>query len=241
MYIKFNSRVRYDSPYSELDDEWHAIEAYMQKLEAPAGARNGYFTSEDFWWYETNGQMLQTAYASSGIALAAAATAILLSSRSIVLTLFSTLTVGYVLTSVTAMLVAMGWTLGFLEAILFAILIGISCDFVIHFSHAYAYMAEECDRTTRTKYALLSMGPSILAAALTTFLAAALMLFTVITFFEKFAVVLFLTVLQATIGSFVVFLSMTDTVGPSNPTFLYDKLTAKLSTWRRGSGEETVS
>lgn len=85
--------------------------------------------------------MLKTAYASSGIALAAAGLAILVSSRSIVLTVFSTLTVGYVLTSVTATLVAMGWTLGFLESILFAILIGISCDFVIHFSHAYAHAA----------------------------------------------------------------------------------------------------
>lgn len=86
------------------------------------------------WWYDTNGPMLATAYASSGIAMGAAAAAILVSSRSIVLTLFSTLTVGYVLTSVTARLVAMGWTLGFLDAILFAILIGISCDFVIHFT-----------------------------------------------------------------------------------------------------------
>lgn len=48
--------------------------------------------------------MLKTAYASSGIALAAAGLAILVSSRSIVLTVFSTLTVGYVLTSVTATL-----------------------------------------------------------------------------------------------------------------------------------------
>jgi predicted RND superfamily exporter protein len=198
------------------------------------------FTSEDFWFYDTNGQMLRTAYASSGIAMAAAAAAILLSSRSIVLTLYSTLTVGYVLTSVTATLVAMGWTLGFLEAILFAILIGISCDFVIHFSHAYARAAGNVDRSERTLHALLSMGPSILAAAVTTFLAATLMLFTVIIFFQKFAVVLFLTVLQATIGSFVVFLTITDTVGPSHPTLLFDKITDKFKAWRESrSGDES--
>jgi 5-methyltetrahydrofolate--homocysteine methyltransferase len=173
--------------------------------------------------------------------MAAAAAAILLSSRSIVLTVYSTLTVGYVLTSVTATLVAMGWTLGFLEAILFAILIGISCDFVIHFSHAYAHAATgDCDRSERTLHALLSMGPSILAAAVTTFLAATLMLFTVIIFFQKFAVVLFLTVLQATIGSFVVFLTITDTVGPSHPTLLFDKITDKFKAWRESrSGDES--
>ena len=52
MYIKFNSRVRYDSPYEDLDDEWHLIEDYMQSLSRPPTARNGYFTSEDFWWYD---------------------------------------------------------------------------------------------------------------------------------------------------------------------------------------------
>eukprot|EP00977_Amphora_coffeiformis_P011860 scaffold2907_cov161-Amphora_coffeaeformis.AAC.6 len=237
MYIKFNSRVRYDSPFKDMDDEWHIIEDYMDSLEAPPSASNAYFTSEDYWWFDTMGQMLKTAYASSGIAMAAAAAAILLSSRSIVLTLFSTLSVGYVLTSVMATLVAMGWTLGFLEAILFAILIGISCDFVIHFSHAYARVSGDCDCAVRTKYALLSMGPSILAAAVTTFLAATLMLFTVIIFFQKFAVVLFMTVLQATIGSFVVFLTMTDAVGPSHPTYLYDKMITKFSAWRRGSSD----
>lgn len=179
--------------------------------------------------------MLTTAYASSGIAMGAAGAAILFSSRSIILTLFSTLTVGYVLTSVTATLVAMGWTLGFLEAILFAILIGISCDFVIHFSHAYAHAKGDVDRHTRTQFALLSMGPSILAAAITTFFAATCMMFTVITFFEKFGVVLFLTILQAVVGSFVVFLTITDAVGPTHPTYLYEQMVAKWKEWRNQS------
>jgi hypothetical protein len=51
LYIKFNSRVRYDSPFADLDDEWNAIENYMKSLKTPPGARRGYFTSEDFWWY----------------------------------------------------------------------------------------------------------------------------------------------------------------------------------------------
>jgi 5-methyltetrahydrofolate--homocysteine methyltransferase len=177
--------------------------------------------------------MLSTAYTSSAIAMGAAGAAILFSSRSIILTLFSTLAVGYVLTSVTATLVALGWTLGFLEAILFAILIGISCDFIIHFSHAYAHAEGKVDRHTRTKFALLSMGPSILAAALTTFFAATCMMFTVITFFTKFGVVLFLTILQAVVGSFAVFLTITDTLGPSHPTFLYETMVAKWTKWRR--------
>ena len=50
------------------------------------------------------------------------------------------------------------------------------------------------------------------------------MIFTVITFFQKFALVLFMTIIQATVGSFVVFLTLTDCVGPSHPTYLCDRL-----------------
>ena len=114
MYIPFTSRVRYDSPFDDLDDEWKLIERWMQEdaLEAPPSANRHYFSSEDFWWYDTNQSMLNTAIQSAAIAMAAAAGIILFSSRSVVLTIFATLTVGYVLASVTATLVAFGWELG---------------------------------------------------------------------------------------------------------------------------------
>jgi len=71
------------------------------------------------------------------------------------------------------------------------------------------------------------MGPSILAAAFTTFSAALIMLFTVITFFQKFAIVLFLTVIQSLAGSFIVFLTLTICLGPSDPTYLVDRMMQK--------------
>lgn len=68
-------------------------------------------------------RMLDTAFTSAAIAIGAGAAIILLSSRSITLTIFSAATIGFVLTSVTACLVSLGWSLGFLESICFAILI----------------------------------------------------------------------------------------------------------------------
>jgi hypothetical protein len=54
------------------------------------------------------------------------------------------------------------------------------------------------------------------------------MFFAVITFFTKFATILFFTILQGTIGSFVVFLGLTDCFGPSRPTATVDWVTSKL-------------
>lgn len=59
------------------------------------------------------------------------------------------------------------------------------------------------------------------------------MLFSVIHFFHLFATVLFATIVQATVASFVVFLVLTDCAGPSNPTYLVDLVTAKISVYRK--------
>jgi hypothetical protein len=195
IFFPFNSRVRYDNQYDELDDEWKLIEKWMdqENMQAPSGVSRAFFSSEDFWWYDTNGQMLLTAFSSAGIALAAAAAVLLLSSRSFILTIFSTLTIGYVLVSVTAMLIGIGWTLGFLELICFAVLIGVSAGFVIHFSHAYGALPGDVSREERTKHASIKMGPPILAPAFTTIASAIIMLFTEISFFQKFALILCFT------------------------------------------------
>lgn len=181
IWFQFASRVRWDSPYDDLDEEWHRIEKWFNKKKegAPVGVNNAFFSSLDFWWYDTNGQMLSAAYSSAAIALGAAAAVILLSSRSFTLTIFAVITIGYVLTAVTATLVGFGWTLGFLESICFAILIGVSVDFVIHFTHSYSHFKGTHSRSERTKHALIQMGPSILAAAFTTIAGALIMLFTV--------------------------------------------------------------
>lgn len=224
MFFYFVGTVRFDSPFNELRDEYNAIDTYLtEESESYPSANNVYAASIDFWWFDTNGSMLRSAYQSAGIAVAFSGLVVLLSSRSFILTIFALVTISYVLLSTTAMLVASGWTLGFLESICFAILIGISCDFVLHFCHAYAHLPGSVSREVRTKFALIRMGPSILAAAFTTIASAAIMLFTVVSFFQQFATILFFTIIQATVGSFVVFTAFADCIGPSHPTALFDK------------------
>lgn len=229
---KFQSRVRYNDPYETLDAEWRSIEAWMTTTTTTSNSTTTrpFFSSFAFLWYDINGRMLSTAFGAAGVALGAAAIVVLVDSRSLVLTAFAAVTITYVLVSVTAALVAVGWSLGFLESICFAILIGVSVDFVIHFCHAYSSADDVNERGRsvvftvargeRTKRALIRMGPSVLAAAATTMAAAVAMLFCAITFFQKFALVLFMTVVQASIGSFVIFLTLTDCFGPSDPTLL---------------------
>jgi hypothetical protein len=278
MYVPFLSRHQFDVPYDILKDEWHRIEDFIiqKRSQAPLGVHQFFWSSFTYWWYDTNGHMLQTAYSSVGIALLAAAAIILMSSRSFRLTLFSTITIAYVLLSVTATLVALGWHLGFLEgmydrlqpfvnstcrslplqsskilsepifllsslsAICFAILVGVSVDFVIHFSHAYATQPGHVDRGLRARHALVQMGPSILAAAFTTIFSAVVMLFCVITFFQKFSLVLCFGIIQSTVGAFVFFITLVDCIGPCEPTQLVDNLLAQCP-WVKANAKQLVS
>lgn len=61
MYLPFNSRVRYDSPNKDLDTEWNLIENWIKQdqKDAPKEVSKGYFSSMDFWWYDTNMAMLR--------------------------------------------------------------------------------------------------------------------------------------------------------------------------------------
>jgi hypothetical protein len=99
---------------------------------------------------------------------------------------------------------------------------------VIHFGHAYIHLKGDVSRSVRTKHAVIHMGPSILAAAVTTSSAAIAMLFCQATSFTKFALILLMTILHSAIGSFVVYLVCTVTFGPSEPTRLLDSMVIKI-------------
>ncbi len=117
--------------------------------------------------------------------------------------------------------------IGFLESVCFAILIGISCDFVIHFGHAYSHLPGIRSREERTKHSLIHMGPSVLASAATSICGALLMFFCHLRFFTQFAEMLVLTMIHAIIGSFVVYTVFTDMIGPSQPSKSLDVLFSK--------------
>jgi len=227
MTIDALATVGSKSPTTEIKDEWNKFEDFFveESNNAPEGVNKAFHVSAIWWWFDMNFQMLSTAFGSAGVAVGFSAVVVFLSSRSFSLTLFSAGCIVYVLTAATASLVSLGWELGFLESVCFAILIGISCDFVIHFGHAYNHLKGNVPRETRTEYAVVHMGPSILAAAVTTFAAATVMLFCQVVFFTKFAMILLMTILHATIGSFVVYLVLSDLFGPAEPTRIVDKVT----------------
>lgn len=114
--FRFLTKVSWLSSFDDLAANWTALNDFVeQEIEGSAPPSVGstfYFTSFDFWWHDTNAQLLTTAYIASAIAVATSALVILLSSRSFILTIFSAVSIAFVLTTVISCLVFLGWTLG---------------------------------------------------------------------------------------------------------------------------------
>ena len=104
-----------------------------------------------------------------GIAIAVAFLVILATSLNIILSLFSVVTILFIISVTVAILVADGWTLNIVESTVFSVAAGLSADFTLHYSIAYRSSVFKDDRKKRTKDALSRMGPPIFMGALTTF------------------------------------------------------------------------
>lgn len=108
------TQTSFISPLEEQDNELKDIEAWREEVReaAPGETRNFFFSSFGFHVTDSLKNMVSSARGAIGIATACASLMILLTTRSIMVTMLSAMSVGYVFVSTTACLVGLGWTLG---------------------------------------------------------------------------------------------------------------------------------
>ncbi|CAE8643010.1 unnamed protein product, partial [Polarella glacialis] len=113
---------------------------------------------------------------------------------------------------------AMDWDLGVGEAIAGVIVIGYSVDYVVHLAHMYCEAKEHGHKTrdARARFAILNIGSTVFAGALTTASAGAVMFFCFFYFFFKMALLICITIFYAFLFSLGFFMAIMFTVGPEN-------------------------
>jgi len=113
-----------------------------------------------------------------------------------------------------AIMVCWGWELGIIESIAIITVVGVSVDYSVHLIHAYGESKAETS-TERVKYALGTMGISLIGGVATTFGAALFLWFAQIQFFTKFGQFLGITVFVSLFVSFTFLMPLAMLVGPS--------------------------
>ena len=147
---------------------------------------------------------------------------ILLFTGNVVLMLFTTLCILSVVLCLLGLFVVWGWPLGAMEAISVPLVVGLAVDYCLHLSHAYNTASEPSSgkrltsRRDRARQALLEVGPSITAAALTTVACMLVLLACRIVVFVQFGIILAVTLALGITFTLTTFLAALLIVGPND-------------------------
>lgn len=97
--LAFFNDISWDAPFTEMSKFWKRFEVFMQdeRAAAPPTANKMFQTAGAYWWYDTNASLLQTAISACIIAVVFSTIIVFISSRSLALTVFATLSITYVL------------------------------------------------------------------------------------------------------------------------------------------------
>jgi protein dispatched 1 len=181
-------------------DVWSAFVDDLN-ARAPRGVGNAKQTAYYTWtWMKTQEALVENTFQGLIICFCMAFVVLLLSTMDLRAGMIATVTIAGVVTTVMGVGVRgiMGWDLGIGESIAAVILIGLSVDYCVHLANAYCEAPASCDtRELRVQHALMTMGISITASAVTTIVSGSVLWLCILTFFSKFAFLITATIVSS--------------------------------------------
>lgn len=214
LVVQFSSNLTYTYDYKTVDNFYRKVNNWVnsQMLDAPPEMSNGWFIS-DFSFFSIQKSLAEGLPVSFGISILVATIVTFLTSLNVLITIYATLTVTFIMMVTTASLVLLGWELNILESVIITVSVGLSIDFTLHYGVAYR-LAPDLDRKNRAYCSLVKVGSVIFVAALTTFLAGVFMLPSVTLVYQKFGIFLVLVITVSWIYSTLFFQSLLNIIGP---------------------------
>jgi len=194
-------------------EEW--FNKYKAELKEPSMADVFWF-GWDFDFYDLQVSLFKGTKESFGIAISVAFVVILITSLNIILSLYSILTIFFIISVTIGILVISGWDLNIMESVIFSVAAGLAADFTLHYSVAYKTSLMKEDRVERTKSSLSHIGAAILMGAFTTFVAGLVMVPSQVLVYFQMAQFLMLTMFVSWMYSTFFFLPLCMVMGPTN-------------------------
>lgn len=143
-------------------------------LYAPAGLSHGWFIS-NLEFYDLQDSLSDGTLVAMALSVAVAFSVMLLTTWNVIISLYAILSIAGTIFVTVGSLVLLGWELNVLESVTISVAVGLSVDFAVHYGVAYR-LAPEPDREGKVIFSLSRMGSAIAMAALTTFVAGAMMM-----------------------------------------------------------------
>ena len=127
---------------SEMDKYYKRYTRFMNNMlqNAPTGLQGGWFSGangEEFFFYDLLTAVLDGTISGIALSMGVAFFVMMVTSGNIIITIYSMVTISFVIACTVASLVLMGWEFAILESLVITLAVGLSIDFTIHFAVAY--------------------------------------------------------------------------------------------------------
>ena len=188
--LKYPAVARTARPVFE---RWESVVDAIN-AEAPVGVNRAFSTGYWSWtWMKTQEALVQNTVQGLLLCFVMAFVVLVVSTADLRAGFLATVAIAGTVTTVMGVGVhgIMGWDLGIGESIAAVILIGLSVDYCVHLANAYVEApAWMTTRERRTQHALMIMGISITASAVTTVISGSILWLCILQFFSKFSLLI---------------------------------------------------
>ncbi|XP_067098473.1 protein dispatched homolog 1 [Osmerus mordax] len=174
--LEFQSTFLFTLAYEKMHQFYSEVDTWIREelKGAPAGLRHGWFVS-NLEFYDLQDSLSNGTLIAMALSVVVAFSVMLLTTWNIIISLYAILSIAGTIFVTVGSLVLLGWELNVLESVTISVAVGLSVDFAVHYGVAYR-LAPEPDREGKVVFSLSRMGSAIAMAALTTFVAGAMMM-----------------------------------------------------------------
>uniref|UniRef100_A0A674CGY2 Dispatched homolog 1 (Drosophila) n=1 Tax=Salmo trutta TaxID=8032 RepID=A0A674CGY2_SALTR len=174
--LEFQSTYLFTLAYEKMHQFYHEVDTWIQEelKNAPAGLNYGWFVS-NLEFYDLQDSLSDGTLIAMALSVVVAFVVMLLTNWNIIISLYAILSIAGTIFVTVGSLVLLGWELNVLESVTISVAVGLSVDFAVHYGVAYR-LAPNPDREGKVVFSLGRMGSAIAMAALTTFVAGAMMM-----------------------------------------------------------------
>ncbi|XP_072536253.1 protein dispatched homolog 1 [Salminus brasiliensis] len=174
--LEFQSTYHFTLAYEKMHQFYREVDAWIQEelRNAPEGLSYGWFVS-NLEFYDLQDSLSDGTLIAMALSVMVAFSVMLLTTWNIIISLYAIISIAGSIFVTVGSLVLLGWELNVLESVTISVAVGLSVDFAVHYGVAYR-LAPEPDREGKVVFSLSRMGSAIAMAALTTFVAGAMMM-----------------------------------------------------------------
>ncbi|KAJ8271034.1 hypothetical protein GJAV_G00122020 [Gymnothorax javanicus] len=174
--LEFQSTYLFTLAYERMHQFYREVDVWIQEemKSAPPGLSYGWFVS-NLEFYDLQDSLSDGTLVAMALSVAVAFSVMLLTTWNVVISLYAIVSIAGTIFVTVGSLVLLGWELNVLESVTISVAVGLSVDFAVHYGVAYR-LAPEPDREGKVVFSLSRMGSAIAMAALTTFVAGAMMM-----------------------------------------------------------------